>query len=341
MKDILLITTGGTIASQNTSDGLSPSIDADSLVSFIPRHIADCCNLSAVSVMNIDSTNMSPSLMSKIADTVSANYDKYDGFVITHGTDTMAYTASALSCMLCSLSKPVILTGSQMPVEAAGTDAVNNLSDAIRFANEGFSGVFVSFYGKLISGICASKIRTLGFDAFESVNFPVAAWAEKNSIRVNKEWQDLISDKRSIYDKADFYADTKMCQDIIILKVFPGMNERLLELAVTFAKGIVIESFGIGGIPGSTADISTDISTDITRRLHILADSGIPVVITTQCLYDGVNLDVYEVGTTLARDNIINGNTLTTEAASMKLMWALAHFKNISEIKKYVESPLT
>ena len=146
MKKILLLTTGGTIASSDTGSGLMPVAGADRLLNYVPD-INKICNLYTMSVMNIDSTNMTPELMMKLAQAVSDNYDKYDGFAITHGTDTMAYSAAALSYMLQNLGKPVVFTGSQLPIEAEGTDAINNLSDAIHFACENICGVYVVFNG--------------------------------------------------------------------------------------------------------------------------------------------------------------------------------------------------
>ena len=135
MKKLLLIATGGTIASSDCGEGLAPTIDADKIMSYIPE-ASKLCSLSGVSIMSIDSTNMNPERMAIIANTIYENYNDYDGFVITHGTDTMAYSSAALTYMLQNLTKPVILTGSQIALEEDGTDALNNLSCAVRFACE-------------------------------------------------------------------------------------------------------------------------------------------------------------------------------------------------------------
>ena len=174
MKKILLIATGGTIASSESSEGLTPSIDVKTLLTYIPE-IESICHLEGISVMRVDSTNMNPKLMARIAETIAQNYDAYDGFVIAHGTDTMAYSAAGITYMLKNLAKPVVFTGSQIPIEALYTDAKKNLSDAIRFACEGIRGVYVAFDGIVINGTHAMKIKTRSSDAFKSINFPVIA----------------------------------------------------------------------------------------------------------------------------------------------------------------------
>ena len=182
MKNILLIATGGTIASKDNGNGLTPSIDVNVLLDYIPV-IRQKCHVTGISLMNIDSSNMDTSHISSISECIMNNYNDYDGFVITHGTDTCAYTAAALSYQLINLSKPVILTGSQLPIDVEKTDAVMNLTNAFIYSCEDISGVFLAFSEKLIKGTCAKKIKTKSFDAFESINFPYIA--ERTGINVN------------------------------------------------------------------------------------------------------------------------------------------------------------
>lgn len=329
MKNILLIATGGTIASSQSDNGLTPAIDVNRLVSYVPN-IKLICNLDCISIMNVDSSNMSPALIADIASSIADNYQRYDGFVITHGTDTMAYTAAGLSYMLSDIAKPVILTGSQLPIEADNTDATGNLYDAVLCACDNFEGIYIAFDGKLIAGTCATKIRTMGFDAFISVNKPFAAQINNGIITKssnnpkNKHKHNDCSGSSS-----SLIADTRLCPDIMVLKIFPGMRTDIMDYIKEHYKGVIIESFGIGGIPNS--------GSDMLAKIHELTDAGIAVVITTQCLYEGINLNVYEVGQTLARQSIINGGSMTTEALVMKLMWALAHFDSLEEIKGYIE----
>lgn len=326
MKNILLIATGGTIASSQSDNGLTPAVDINRLVSYVPK-INHICNFDCISIMNVDSSNMSPQLMASIADSIADNYSRYDGFVVTHGTDTMAYTAAGLSYMISNLTKPVILTGSQLPIEADNTDAINNLYDAFLCACDDFKGIYIAFNGKLISGTHAMKIRTIGFDAFISVNAPYAALIENGVIT---RCSDTKSSARSSSDTLPLTVDTRLCSDIMVLKIFPGMGTDIMDYIKSNYKGVIIESYGIGGIPNS--------GSDMIAKIHELIDAGIAVVITTQCLYEGINLNVYEVGRTLAKQDIISGGNMTTEALVMKLMWALAHFDTLDKIKEYIES---
>ena len=369
MKKILLIATGGTIASSESSEGLTPSIDVKTLLTYIPE-IESICHLEGISVMRVDSTNMNPKLMARIAETIAQNYDAYDGFVIAHGTDTMAYSAAGITYMLKNLAKPVVFTGSQIPIEALYTDAKKNLSDAIRFACEGIRGVYVAFDGIVIAnlvhdirqkleggkinkiaqpekdelmftvkndgivinGTHAMKIKTRSSDAFKSINFPVIAEIKLGKITYNQ----LLTysghlDKLSEEITGDFAIDTKVCRDIFVLKIFPGIGTELFDFIRTQYKGVIIESFGIGGIP--------NVDEDIASKIHELIEAGVAVVITTQCIYEGIDLSIYEVGQTLGRQKVIVAADMTTEAVVMKLMWALAHYEQIDDIKRYMETP--
>ncbi len=330
MKRILLIATGGTIASSESAEGLTPALDVEQLVSYLPK-MQVLCQLAGVSIMSIDSTNMNPKRMGIIAQTVAQYYDAYDGFVIAHGTDTMAYSAAALTDMLRHLNKPVVLTGSQIPMEAPDTDAKKNLSDAIRFVCEDIRGVFVAFDGILIEGAHAMKCRTRSRHAFESINFPVVAQMQDGIIYYTKEikqsafWYAMQEKSRQA-----FAVQPELCTDVFVLKLFPGIGTELFDYIKKQFRGVVIESFGIGGIP--------DESPNLLVKIRELAQAGVTVVITTQCLYEGINLDIYAVGKHLAEQPIIIAETMTTEAIVMKLMWALAHFDTLAEIKAYIES---
>ncbi len=330
MKRILLIATGGTIASSESAEGLTPALDVEQLVAHLPKMQA-LCRLAGVSIMSIDSTNMNPKRIGIIAQTVEQYYDAYDGFVIAHGTDTMAYSAAALTDMLRHLNKPVVLTGSQIPMEAPDTDAKKNLSDAIRFACEDIRGVFVSFDGILIEGAHAMKCRTRSRHAFESINFPVVAQMQDGIIYYTKEikqsafWYAMQEKSRQA-----FAVQPELCTDVFVLKLFPGIGTELFDYIKKQFRGVVIESFGIGGIP--------DESPNLLVKIRELAQAGVAVVITTQCLYEGINLDIYAVGKHLAEQPIIIAETMTTEAIVMKLMWALAHFDTLADIKAYIES---
>lgn len=245
-EKILLIATGGTIASSESGGGLTPSIDVKRLLAYIPD-IKSVCQLDGISVMNVDSTNMNPSLMAAIAQAVADNYESYDGFVVAHGTDTMAYSAAAMTYMLKNLAKPVVFTGSQIPIEALYTDAKKNLSDAIRFACEGINGVYVTFDGMVINGAHAMKIKTRSSDAFETVNFPVIAEIKLGRITYNQVLDysgHLQQLSRPV--SGEFAIDTRLCPDILILKIFPGIRPDIFDFIKNTYRGVIIESFGIG-----------------------------------------------------------------------------------------------
>ncbi|BEP28903.1 asparaginase [Helicovermis profundi] len=328
MKNILIIATGGTIASTDEGQGLAPHLNVDDLLSFIPS-IKDKFNIASESIMNVDSTNMSPEDWQKIAIKVKEEYSNYDGFVITHGTDTMAYTSSALSFMISNLNKPVILTGSQYSITENCTDAQQNLSDAIIFAGQDIKGVFIVFDGKLIVGTRAMKIKTKSYDAFESVNFPYVAEIKHSRITYNKyiETKFLKNENEN-----ELSINTKISNKIQVIKLFPGMNVDIFDYLAKNYKGIIIESFGIGGIPFGVYNIS--------EKIKELALQNVAVAVTTQCLEEGVEFGLYEVGKKIPKDNVIYANDMNTEALVAKMICALGNFTNISDIKNYIEKPI-
>lgn len=323
MKHILLIATGGTIASKDNGNGLTPSIDVNILLDYIPV-IRQMCHVTGISIMNIDSSNMNTAYIAAISECIMKNYNDYDGFVITHGTDTCAYTAAALSYELVNLSKPVILTGSQLPIDAEGTDAVANLTHAFIYSCEDISGVFLAFSDKLIKGTCAKKIKTKSFDAFESINYPVIATIQNNTVIYNNYTSEAVRNTGK-----EFHIETDMYTDIAVISLFPGMDLRIFDYINPSCRGIIIEGYGIGGMPDN-----------ITEYIHRLIADNICVVVTTQCLYEGVSLDIYEVGRNLAKENVINGKSMTLENLTMKLMWSLAHFNNMTDVKDFMEKEL-
>ncbi len=275
--------------------------------------------------MKIDSSNMTPKDWVKIANTIYEEYNNYDGFVITHGTDTMAYTSSALTYMLINLNKPVILTGSQYPISKEHTDAIQNLSDSIDFASEPLAGVFILFDGKLISGTRAVKIKTRSYDAFESINFPYIANIKHGHI----EYKKFVVDNFKKRNKQIILND-KIDENIAIIKLFPGIKPHIFECVKNHYRAVIIESFGIGGVPFEQIDIAGEVTK--------LLDAGIIVLMTTQCLEEGVDFGIYEVGKKLPRNKLIYANDMTTESSVAKLMCALGRFDDFTEIKEYIEN---
>ncbi len=180
MKKLLLLATGGTIASIEGKEGLVPGLSAKDLLDYFHDKSLSV-DVTYQILMNRDSTNMQPEHWVQIAEAVYQNYDLYDGFVITHGTDTLSFTSAALSYMLQGLQKPVVVTGSQVPISFKHTDAKKNLSDALLFASENIGGVFVVFDGRVMMGTRAVKMRTKSYDAFESINLPYVAMIKETT----------------------------------------------------------------------------------------------------------------------------------------------------------------
>lgn len=303
MKNILLIATGGTIASGMTEKGLSPQINADELLSFVPEY-TQICNVKCIQPFSIDSTNVTPDHWLEIASAVESNYHLYDGFVITHGTDTLSYTAAALSCLIENPEKPIVLTGSQRPISENETDAKKNILDALRFAVSEHQGVCVVFGGRIIDGLHAKKIKTKSDDAFLSINAPEIIAAAKHNKNVK------------------FYHE--LCKDVLSIKLIPGMDKSVFDFAKKF-KGVVIEGYGLGGVPDC-----------YLRNIDELIANGTVVAVTTQVLFEGCDMSVYEVGRQIKDKNgIIETGSLTTEAVSAKLMFALSQTDNFDDIQKY------
>jgi L-asparaginase len=275
-------------------------------------------------LMNMDSTNMQPESWVEIAEAIYENYDHYDGFVITHGTDTMAYTSAALSYMLQNLTKPIVVTGSQVPMIYRETDAKKNMLDAIRFACEEIGGVFIVFDGKVIQGTRAVKIRTKSYNAFESINYPYIAYINGSEVRYHGEIRST--------EKHELICDTSLCPDVFVMKLYPGTKPELFDCLKQSYKGVIVESFGSGGIPLQ--------GRNLLPKLKELIESGIAVVFTTQCLEEGEDLSLYQVGRKIAENMIIHARNMNTEAIVPKLMWALAKTNDLQEVKRIMETPI-
>ncbi|QSX04739.1 asparaginase [Sedimentibacter sp. zth1] len=319
MKKILLIATGGTIASKNCGGGLAPAITSEELISYIPE-IKEICKVDTIQVLNIDSTNLQPEYWLIIVNAIKENYAKYDGFVISHGTDTMAYTSSALSYLIQDLDKPIIITGSQKPITAEGTDAKKNLVDSFRFVVESdCRGIYVVFDGKAIIGTRARKTRSKSYSAFESINYPYAAYINNNEIvRFTKN--------EEIDKEVKFFND--IYPSIFLLKLVPGMDPDVLDYIGEKYEGVVIESYGVGGIPFNDRRNFLD-------KLGTLTSKGKIVVIATQVALEGSDMSVYEVGMkALNNYKVLQAYDMTIEAAVTKLMWILSETKEYDKVKE-------
>ena len=304
-KKILLLTTGGTIASMPGGEGLEPH--RSDVMERELEQLRTYYEISVQDVMCLDSSNMRPEEWQVIARTVFENRLDYDGIVISHGTDTMAYTASAVTYMLPNIDRPVVFTGSQLPLADMLSDGPDNLRTAFAMAAAGYPGVFLAFDRKVMRGCRAVKVRASGFSAFESVNAKYVAVVSNRGLVVN----DRILPVRT--GPAELRTD--ISKNVFLLKLTPGLNPAIFDmLAAMGYKGIVVEAFGLGGV---------NVLHKGLRGIHRAVEDGISVVITTQCLYDSANLEVYQVGTKLLELGVIQGRDMTSEAAMTKLMWGL------------------
>lgn len=322
MKKLLLLATGGTIASIEGNEGLVPGLSAEDLLQYFKNDILEV-DVTCEIIMNRDSTNMQPEHWVMMAETIAERYHEFDGFIITHGTDTLAYTSAALSYMLQGLEKPVVITGSQVPISFKQTDAKKNVIDSIRFAKEEIGGVFVVFDGRVIIGTRAMKMRTKSYDAFASINHPYVATIEKDQIHFL--WKP---DKTT----PDLLLNTSICPDVFLLKLHPGTKPEIFNFIKQHYKGVIIESFGNGGLPFEERNL--------LPKIEEMVEEGIAVVITTQCLEEGQDLLLYEVGRKVAQYNIILSADMNTEAIVAKLMWVLGNEASLNEIKNRMESQI-
>lgn len=305
MKKILIIGTGGTIASKPSADGLTPDLDSKQLIDSIPS-ISDICDVDCIQAFSLDSTNVRPEHWLILAEIITENYDRYDGFVITHGTDTMAYTAAGLSYLIQNSKKPVVLTGAQKPIGEEITDAKRNMIDALIYAvDEGSHGVVVVFSGAVICGTRARKNYSKRFMAFGSINFPELARVEDG--RVIRYVPEPYSGETVFYDNLN--------ANVGLLKLTPGMRNDVMRYAIDRYDGLVVESFGVGGLP-EYSDFYQQIKRAVERRKLI--------VMTTQVPNEGSDLSVYRVGSILKNSlRVLEAHDMTSEAVLAKLMWVL------------------
>lgn len=317
MKKILMIATGGTIASKESGHGLTPAMTGEELADSVPG-IKDKCDLTVLQLMNIDSTNMRPRLWMIMRDTIIKYYDEYDGFVILHGTDTMAYTAAALSYLIQNSVKPIVLTGSQKPMGNPYTDAKINIYQSILYALDDRSfNVSIVFNGKAIAGTRARKQRTRSFDAFESMNFPYLA---------------LIHDDRILrYHTApapqEFRTFTQLNDRVFVLKLTPEVKADIFALLAGHYDVIILETFGIGGIP--------EYDDSFEKAIFGWVDSGKSLAVTTQVPEEGCDLEVYKVGKKYSEHpGILQAADMTTEAIVAKMMWILGQTTDQAEIRQ-------
>ena len=307
-KNILLIATGGTIASKKSDNGLKPQISPEELMQYIPQ-VKDICDFHAVQLLNLDSSNMEPKHWKMMVHTIHENYEKYDGFVIAHGTDTMAYTAAALSYMIQNSKKPIVITGAQKPIDLEITDAKSNLLDSFLYASdENSQGVQIVFDGKVIAGTRAKKVRSKSYNAFCSINFPYQAVIQDGMLVRYITEMPYSGPVRFYYE---------MKNSVYVLKLIPGMQPDILPYLFERYDCLVVESFGVGGIPESLLD-------EFYTQMNKWKDKGKILVMTTQVANEGSNMTVYEVGKKVKLDfKILEAYDMTLEATITKMMWLM------------------
>lgn len=324
MKNILLIGTGGTIASERGDEGLFPAADSARMLECVPE-VKDICRVTATELYRLDSTNMRPEHWLNIAQYIKREYDRYDGFVITHGTDTMAYAAALTYYLVQNSPKPIVFTGAQIPIFARDTDARENLADAFRYAAfDGASGVKLVFGGRIIAATRARKVRTKSFNAFSSIDYPDVGFVRDGRVvlYINGREEGPVR----FYDRID--------SSVMVIKLTPGMSAGIFDYAAEHCHAVIVESFGVGGIPYYDNDEFAD-------KIGLLVSRGVRIIVSTQVPHEGSDMSVYSVGVRIKeRYELPEAYDMTTEAVLAKVMWALAQTKSAAEFNRLFLAPV-
>jgi len=300
------------------TSALQPQLSVEDLIEYAPLLKTEF-DIQTKTITNLDSTNIQPRHWEDIANTISKEYSNYDGFVVIHGTDTMSYTASALSFALGNLGKPVVITGSQVPPEILGTDAVSNMVNACLAASMDFADVAIVFGTKILRGNRSMKVSESERNAFISPVFP-----QLGSIRLQPEisYQTIPRRHGGMLD-----LQNKFAGNVVVLKVVPGLQLEVISSVVESGiDGLILESFGPGNIPNRECNLLPHIKK--ARK------NGIPVLISTQCIYGTTRMYLYEVGQSVMELGVIPTGDMTPEAAYVKLKWALGQNKKNDDIEK-------
>jgi L-asparaginase len=329
MKKILIIYTGGTIGMHKDQTGSLRPFDFGKVTEQVPELKQLGCTLKHYAFKElIDSSNVTPDFWIQLATTIEKNYEEHDGFVILHGTDTMAYSASALSFMLENLSKPVIFTGSQLPLGAIRTDAKKNLITSVEIAAGKIivPEVCIYFNTQLFRGSRSEKFTSSKFDAFQSLNYPALAEAG-TSLQYNGAYIRKATKKK-------LRVHTTLNPNIGLIRIFPGITQSWMEhiFSVPDLKAVVLETYGSGNAPTDKA---------FTETLRLAIKNGVLIINVSQCSGGQVEQGKYETSMHLKKIGVISGYDLTTEAALTKLMVLFGKFPNrIDKVKEQLTVPL-
>lgn len=318
-KRILIINTGGTLSSVKSTNGLVPGMSSRDMLDEL-RMVSRNLELETEDFCSLDSSNIGPEDWTGLAELIARRSYDYQGIVVIHGTDTLAYTSAMLSFMLQNIAIPVVVTGSQLSIANPVADALENCRCGIHMAASGYPGVFAAFNRKVMLGCRASKVRTMSFDAFESINYPYVGEISSLGLRV---FEKNLVEKKGIFKPQTAYSDK-----VALLKLYPGINPEILDMLCEKGyRAVYIEGFGLGGMPFLKNDFSGKVGEVIEKGMMVLAGS--------QCLYEGSNLSVYETGRLALEKGVIQAYDMTTEAAMTKMMWVLGQTEDPREIKEY------
>ena len=333
MRRILLLTTGGTIACRDSGHGLAPALTAEDLLAAVPA-VTRACEVETRALFNLDSTDMTPKEWMAVAAAIRDAYSHFDGFIVTHGTDTLAYAAATLSCLLRHSEKPIVLTGAQLPLGVPGSDAAGNQTDAFTWAlSEGARGVRIVFAGRVIRGLRARKRHTTDPDAFESVGCPdTALLRDGQVIRYGVpvgNGQGTVTDSPLMpsHEFSDVL-DTR----IALAQLTPGMSPFILRHMAEGLHALIVEGVGIGGIPDTLVPVLTRI-----------AESGVYLILTSQVPYGESDFTVYRAGRRIhdaCGGQVVTARDIPSEAAFAAAMWAMAVSRDRDELAENFEEVL-